>query len=77
MQVSVQRSSSEEDGGGEETANVAAEGNVGAVKRGLVSGMMKKHLVEAVVPLLIELKRQMEAEHNPILRDCGSACVCF
>ncbi len=38
-----------------------------------VSAMMKKHLVEGVVPVIIELKRSMEAARHPLLGDLMAA----
>jgi hypothetical protein len=38
-----------------------------------VSAMMKKHLVEGVVPVIIELKRGMEAARHPLLGDLMAA----
>lgn len=35
--------------------------------------MMKKHLVEGVVPVIIELKRGMEAARHPLLGDLMAA----
>ncbi|GAB4813688.1 hypothetical protein N2152v2_000734 [Parachlorella kessleri] len=46
---------------------------VGAAKGKLVSAMMKKHLVEGVVPVIIELKRAMEAARHPLLGDLMAA----
>lgn len=72
----MSRASADEDAGaGDEGGAPGAEGGMGAIKRGLVSGMMKKHLVEAVVPVLIELKRQLEAQHHPLLRELRE-CFC-
>ncbi|KAL0028583.1 hypothetical protein WJX79_003483 [Trebouxia sp. C0005] len=42
---------------------------VGAAKGRLVSAMMKKHLVEGVVPVLIELKRNLEGLRHWLLGD--------
>ena len=47
---------------------------VGAAKGRLVSAMMKKHLCEAVVPVLIELKRLLEARRHVLLGDL-MACI--
>lgn len=38
-----------------------------------VSAMMKKHLVELVVPVIIELKRGMEAARHPLLGELMAA----
>ena len=38
-----------------------------------VSAMMKKHLVEGVVPVLIELKRALEGQQHWLLRDLLAA----
>jgi len=40
---------------------------MGAAKGRLVSQMMKKHLAEAVIPVIIELKRGMEEVRHPLL----------
>ncbi len=46
---------------------------VGAAKGRLVSAMMKKHLCEAVVPVIIDLKRLLEARRHPLLGDLMAA----
>ena len=38
-----------------------------AAKGKLVSSMMKKYLAEAMVPMLLELKRALEAVRHPLL----------
>ena len=38
-----------------------------AAKGRLVSSMMKKYLAEAMVPMLLELKRALEAARHPLL----------
>jgi condensin-2 complex subunit D3 len=53
----------------------AAAAAVGAARGRLVSQMMKKHLAEAVVPVLIELKRGMEAARHPLLGDLMAAAA--
>jgi len=81
IKVSASRGAAVDDDGGAAEEGSAAGGGadgggqVGAIKRGLVSSLMKKHLVEAVVPLLVELKRQLEAEHHPLLRSLRE-CFC-
>ena len=58
MKVSIpSREEAEEDAA---VALVAAKGKV-------VSSMMKKHMVEAIVPLIIELKRLFESLKSPLL----------
>jgi hypothetical protein len=52
-----------------------AQALAGAAKGRLVSQMMKKHLVEAVVPVIIELKRMMEASRHPLLADLMAAAA--
>jgi condensin-2 complex subunit D3 len=52
-----------------------AQAIAGAAKGRLVSQMMKKHLVEAVVPVIIELKRMMEASRHPLLADLMAAAA--
>eukprot|EP00873_Tetraselmis_striata_P004786 jgi/Tetstr1/425050/TSEL_015515.t1 len=66
IKVSAPRAPDEDAGAAEEGAAAGGEA-MGVLKRGLVSGMMKKHLVEAVVPVLVELKRQLEAAHHPLM----------
>ena len=56
----------------EDEPSVAAV--VGAAKGRLVSAMMKKHLCEAVVPVIIELKRGLEAARHALLGDL-MACI--
>ncbi len=46
---------------------------VGAAKGRLVSAMMKKHLCEGVVPVIIDLKRLLEARRHPLLGDLMAA----
>ena len=46
----------------EEPDNLAA-----AAKGKVVSAMMRKHLVEGIVPVMVELKRLLEARRNPLL----------
>jgi condensin-2 complex subunit D3 len=57
VHVSVQSSEVEED---QNLAFAAAKGKV-------ISAMMKKHLVDTIVPLVIELKRILEAQKSPLL----------
>jgi len=52
-----------------------AQAIAGAAKGRLVSQMMKKHLVEAVVPVIIELKRMMEASRHPLLAELMAAAA--
>lgn len=56
-------------------ASTDAASIVGAAKGRLVSQMMKKHLVEAVVPVIIELKRIMEASKHPLLGSLMAAAA--
>ena len=54
-------------GAGEEDEAVTA-GSVASVAKGkLVSSMMKKYLAEAMVPMLLELRRALEAARHPLL----------
>lgn len=48
---------------------------MGAAKGKLVSQMMKKHLAEAVVPVVIELKQAMEQSRHPLLGDLMAAAA--
>ena len=48
---------------GEETGKAA----VGAAKSKVVGAMMRKHLVEAGIPVLAELKRMLEAQRHRLL----------
>jgi len=52
-----------------------AQAIAGAAKGRLVSQMMKKHLVEAVIPVIIELKRMMEASRHPLLAELMAAAA--
>lgn len=54
----------------EEASAQAAEG---AAKGRLVSAMMKKYLAEGMVPVLLELKRCLEATRHPLLGDLLAA----
>ena len=43
-------------------------GSVASAAKGkLVSSMMKKYLAEAMVPMLLELRRALEAARHPLL----------
>lgn len=42
---------------------------VGDVLFQVVSAMMRKHLVESMVPILVELKRTLQAQKHPLLGD--------
>ena len=46
----------------EEPENPAA-----AAKGKVVSAMMKKHLMEGIVPVMVELKRLLEAKRHPLM----------
>lgn len=47
---------------------VATAGSVASAAKGkLVSSMMKKYLAEAMVPMLLELRRALEAARHPLL----------
>lgn len=41
----------------------------GVAKGKVVSAMMRKHLVEGMVPVMAELKRMLEAKRHPLLAD--------
>ena len=73
IKVSAARAGRDADGDTEAAAEAATI--VGAAKGRLVSQMMKKHLVEAVVPVIIELKRIMEAERHPLLSELMTAAA--
>ena len=60
----------EEEASGGPGAAVRAEG---AAKGRLVSAMMKKYLGEGMVPVLLELKRCLEAARHPLLADLLAA----
>ena len=68
-QVSTSRAAADDD-----EPSAAAAAAVGAAKGRLVSAMMKKHLCEAVVPVLIELKRLLERRRHALL---GDLMVCI
>lgn len=44
-----------------------AENPAAAAKGKVVSAMMRKHLVEGIVPVMVELKRLLEAKNHPLL----------
>jgi hypothetical protein len=53
-----------------EEEDVSSQGGgaeLARVKGKLVSAMMKKHLVEAVVPVLVELRRMLGEARHPLL----------
>ena len=54
-------------GAGEEEEAVTAGSVASAAKGKLVSSMMKKYLAEAMVPMLLELRRALEAARHPLL----------
>ncbi|KAF5842057.1 non-SMC mitotic condensation complex subunit 1-domain-containing protein [Dunaliella salina] len=58
--------------GGEGATQAVAE--VAKAKGKLVSAMMKKHLVESVIPLLIELKHMLQEARHPML---GQLMTCM
>jgi condensin-2 complex subunit D3 len=55
-------------GGGAEAAAQRARGR-------LVSSMMRKHLVESVVPVLVELRRLLQEQRHPLQGDLLSAAA--
>ena len=65
MQVSTAKPAADEE--------PSAAAVVGAAKGKLVSAMMKKHLCEAVVPVIIELKRALEGRRHRLLGDLMAA----
>ena len=63
LQVNVSRgASSAEDGDADSLAAAT-----GVAKGRVVSAMMRKHLVEGMVPVMAELKRMLEARRHPLL----------
>ena len=61
IQVVASKGAAEED-------EVATAGSVASAAKGkLVSSMMKKYLAEAMVPMLLELRRALEAARHPLL----------
>ena len=65
MQVAAGRGgAAAKDTDGEEQTGKAA---VGAAKSKVVGAMMRKHLVEAGIPVLAELKRMLEAQRHRLL----------
>ena len=62
--MSVSKKESAEDEEAPSAASLA-----GAAKGKVVSAMMRKHLVEGMVPVLAELKRHLEAARHPLLGD--------
>ena len=51
----------------EEADNLAAA--AGAAKGKVVSAMMRKHVVEGMVPILAELKRMLQERRHPLLNN--------
>ena len=62
LQVNVSRSSAAEEEEGDPLAAAA-----GAAKGKVVSAMMRKHLVEGMIPVLAELKRMLQDRRHPLL----------
>lgn len=62
LQENVSKGSAAED---EVADNLAAA--AGAAKGKVVSAMMRKHLVEGMVPVLAELKRMLQERRHPLL----------
>eukprot|EP00884_Botryococcus_braunii_P006340 jgi/Botrbrau1/15707/Bobra.4_1s0080.1 len=62
IKVNVSRSTAGDDDESSTQAAVA-----GAAKGRLISAMMKKHLIEGMIPVLVELKRLLEAQKHPLL----------
>lgn len=73
-QVTASRLASTDDDDATASQGAAATGSEAAARaRGkLVSQMMKKHLVEAVVPVLVELKRMLTDAKHPLLGELMS-----
>lgn len=65
----------EEGGNPEDDPTNGARAVLGAARGRLVSQLMKKHLVEGVVPVVIQLKRTMEAAKHPLLGDLMAAAA--
>ena len=72
-QVTASKLSSEDD---EPPAGAAAGGGGGGLPEAavrarskLVSALMKRHLVEGVVPVMVELRRMLTEEKHPLLAD--------
>lgn len=63
-QVNATRGPSNEEEEGDSLA--AAKG---AAKGRVVSAMMKKHLVEGMIPVMAELKRMLQETQHPLLRE--------
>lgn len=63
VQVSVGRGAAADEDEAECQAAAA-----GAAKGKVVSAMMRKHLVERMVPIFVELKRMLEARRHPLLQ---------
>ena len=47
-------------------------GALAAARTKLLTKIMKKNTIENIVPIVIALKRQLEASHSPLLRDLMS-----
>lgn len=63
------RGAAAEEPGESGSAHAVARAAEGAAKGKLVSAMMKKYLAEGMVPVLLDLKRILEAARSPLLGD--------
>ena len=54
-------------GAADEEEPESAVAAAGAARGKVVSAMMRKHLVEGMVPVLVDLKRLLEAGRHPLL----------
>lgn len=62
LQVNISRGSAAEEEEGDNLATAA-----GVAKGKVVSAMMRKHVVEGMVPILAELKRMLQEKKHPLL----------
>ena len=56
-------------GAADEEEPESAVAAAGAARGKVVSAMMRKHLVESMVPVLVDLKRLLEAGRHPLLSE--------
>jgi len=75
IKVSAPKPLQEEEEEAEEGAGQATAAAMKAAKGKLVDSMMKKHLVESIVPIVQGLKELLSARQSPLLGDL-MACAC-
>ncbi|MEW5301609.1 MAG: hypothetical protein WDW36_004459 [Sanguina aurantia] len=77
IRVTAARGMGADDGdeGAPSSAAAAPAEGLARAKGRLVSALMKKHLVESVVPLIIELKHMLQASRHPLLGQLMSSAA--